>query len=144
MEEQGKGAGRKLTTGVMVWLGNQHSFTGKVAAELNFANDRGVMGVVAMQRPRLIHLAMLHLGYMCECKEALELADFINNLVFTLSQCTGRMTDADWAGLGEMVYNSMGSEAQEDTRIELTALRLEGKHREPPTIHLARELPRGM
>jgi hypothetical protein len=135
--------GLRLSMGVLSYLALPQIFKGKVAAELCFtAPNTGAMVIVALNRLRLIHLAMYHLGHECACGEALQLVDLMHNACVMLAGQKGAVvTPGDFQEISEMVYEMMQPDSQEDARIELAAIRLTGKHREPPTIVTAKTLP---
>lgn len=134
--------GLKLTCGAVCWVSEPQLYRGKVKGELCLtAPEVGAQLVIALNRLRLIHLAMYHLGTECECEDAMALIGMLHHGCVLMCGPSALLTPPDFEAISIMVYAAMTPDAQEDVRIERTALAMTGRHREPPTIHLATQLP---
>lgn len=134
--------GMQFSMGVLGWIATPTMYKGRVAAELCFTvPDLGAMFIVALNRLRLIHLGLYHLGYECGCEDAQKLVGSVNSATFTLSGGAAAMTRPDFELLGATVWAQMNPASQEDTRQEKVHLLLNGTHREGLVI--ATSLPHG-
>lgn len=119
-----------LSMRLKAWVSTPQFYRGKgVICELRLVNDKGMTAMVAMNRLRVLHLAMLHLGYQCTCEAALRDGRAIDGFCRVLSLGTGGMTEVDWVGVAAMFWAALNEEGRDDARQEQTMVEMTGKHR---------------